>query len=95
MVTLENLSRRMRTYNLVHPAHQKPMKFLREKVDHRGDKVFSRHTKPIFDSLTLTAAKTPGATAKGLPDTILECPEIKAAIKRGELRSIVQKENSK
>lgn len=85
-VTLENRQRKMRTYNLEHAAHRKTLKFISTALDKRGQSVLVRKVKSLGDSLTLTARGTPGSIVTGLPDTILNCREIAAAVERGDLR---------
>ena len=85
-VSLENRTRKMRTYNLEHEAHRKILKFITSAIGKRGETVLARKVKSIGDSLTFTARGTPGSIVNGLPDTILSCREIAAAVLRGDLR---------
>lgn len=81
-VTLINIARPPRplTFNLDHVAHRKTLKFLQAMEGKRGETVFRRVGKELGDSLTLCARGTSGSSRGGLPDTILECSEVKAAI---------------
>jgi len=88
-VTLINIARppRMLTYNLDHVQHRKTLKFLKASLGKRGETVLRREGKEIGDSITLAAKGTKGSSRGGLPDTILECSEIKAAIAKREIRA--------
>ena len=90
LIALENRTKGMRTYNLVHPskAHHRKLSFLRGVTNDRGDMSFGRKTLELPDSLTFAAYGTKGSRRTGLPDTILECPEIKRAIERRELKRV-------
>ena len=88
-VTLINIVRPPRplTFNLDHVKHRKTLKYLRAVEGKRGEVVLRREGKVIGDSLTLMARGTRGCSRGGLPDTILECSEIKAAIAARQIRS--------
>ncbi len=88
-VTLINVARppRMLTYNLDHIKHRKTLKYLKAVVGKRGETVLRREGKEIGDSITLAARGTKGSSRGGLPDTILECSEIKAAIAAREIKA--------
>lgn len=88
-VTLINVKRPPQplTYNLEHEAHRQTLKWLKAVEGKRGETVFRREGKSIGGSLTLMAKGTRGSSAGDLPDTILACEEIKAAIARGDIQS--------
>lgn len=88
-VTLINVKRPPQplTYNLEHNAHRQTLKWLKAVEGKRGETVFKREGKSIGGSITLMAKGTRGSSLGGLPDTILACAEIKAAIKRGDIKS--------
>jgi len=88
-VTLINVARPPRplTFNLDHVAHRQTLKYLRAVEGKRGEVVLRREGKEIGDSLTLMARGTRGSSRGGLPDTILECSEIKAAISERQIQA--------
>lgn len=88
-VTLINVKRPPQplTYNLEHNAHRQTLKWLKAVEGKRGETVFKREGKSIGGSITLMAKGTRGSSLDGLPDTILACSEIEAAIARGDIRS--------
>ncbi len=88
-VTLINVKRPPQplTYNLEHDAHRQTLKWLKAVEGKRGETVFKREGKSIGGSITLMAKGTRGSSLGGLPDTIIACSEIKAAIARGDLKS--------
>ncbi len=75
-VALKNLERRMATYNLAHPAHTKTRKFPVVTQLKNGSSIGRMQPKACPDSLTFLAKEI----RAGLPDTILLCPDVKAAL---------------
>lgn len=75
-VELKNLQRRMATFNLDAPAHAKVRKFPVVTQLKNGSSIGQVKPKRTYDSLTFLAGESKG----GLPDSILECSEIKAAL---------------
>lgn len=88
-VKLTNVARPPRpiTFNLDHPAHKDALRYLRAVEGKRGETVFSRETKIVTQSLTLMARGTKGSSVVGLPDTILECPDVKAAVNARQIQA--------
>lgn len=95
MLTIQNISRRMQVYNLDHGSFQEAggehgYKLIHTVVvqhDRRsGAMSAKRIPRSVCSSLTFAA----GETRSELPDAILECDGIKAAIERRELRVLLQ-----
>lgn len=92
MVSLKNTEKRYQVFNL--PCPVKPCdgscgkcELITQRFPEELDdgKVGIRETeKRIPGSMTLLA----GETAKGLPDWVASCPEVKAALDRGALKLI-------
>jgi hypothetical protein len=89
-ITLINIARppRMLTYNLELSEFQKKLRYLKSALDNRGKLVLRREGKVIAGSITFPARGTKGSKISGLPDIILKCSEIDAAIKKRELRAV-------
>jgi hypothetical protein len=92
-VTLKNKARAMKVFNLPHAiVCTEALCLCTRRVTgvqdvHRetGEKQMRALKKRLADSITFTAAGTEGDTIKELPDTVLQVPEIGAAIRRREL----------
>lgn len=97
MVILKNVTKRLVTYNLAgdHMRETKTHGYKQIKtvtVDHlaNGDLLPRIVKKSVPESLTL-----PAETASGsLPNEVLQCPEVKGAIARRELRIMAQSDDA-
>ena len=75
-VTLENLERRMVVYNLAHPAHTRVRKIPQVQELKGGKSIGVFVKKRLPSSITFLARERKSC----LPDTIVQCPDIRAAL---------------
>lgn len=75
LVTLENLEPRLVCYNLDHPKHRVARLFPQVVTLPNGDQHGSFASRSLPDSVTFLAREI-----KTLPETVLECGEIKSAL---------------
>ena len=88
MITLKNTTKRMRTYNLDR-HHGKVRKFPQIRNLANGGSIGEIVKRKLPDSITFLAREIKSKhDGKPLPASIKECPDIKAALQRGELVEI-------
>lgn len=93
-VTIESRLRQMQVFNLDHEAYcgQGPCAcsdittVVLEENPRTGERAPKRMTKKAPAALTLLARER----QEGLPETILQVPEVRAAIDRGHVRVVAQ-----
>jgi len=93
-VTLENRLRQMQVFNLVHEAYcregvcacREVEAVVVEENPRTGDRAPRRVTRRAAAALTLLAREV----RQGLPDTVLQVPDVRAAVARGQLRVVRQ-----
>lgn len=75
-IGLQNLEKRIATFNLDHPAHKKKRIFPVVVELKDGSSIGQMKARNLADSLTLLARES----RFDLPETILQCSEIKSAL---------------
>ena len=86
-VTLENRLRQMQVFNLVHDAYCREVEaVVVEENPRTGDRAPRRVTRRAPAALTLLAREV----RPSLPDAVLDVPDVRAAVARGQLRVVRQ-----
>ncbi len=91
MLTVQNLARRMATYELPHELAGSDRIKVGAAPRERGVRGLKVTTQRAARVLTLTAAGTDGDRVGGLPDAYRKAPDLAAAEARGELRFVDEK----
>lgn len=88
MTTLKNKLNRMKTYNLDR-HHAQVRKFPQIQELPGGGSVGNTVKRKMPDSITFLAKETKSKmNGKPIPDSVLQCPEVAAALARGDLVEI-------
>jgi hypothetical protein len=85
-VQISNNVRRMLTFNLTHDDLLKHVKVRTTVTMADGRRLPKTLARRLPPGLTLTAKGTPGSVVGDLPDTVLACPDVANAIKRGQIK---------
>ena len=85
MASLENKTKGMIVLNLDGVNHRRTIGMVEQREGKDGKLYPVRVKKNIGDSITLTARGTPGSKVGKLPDSILECTDVKNAHSRGTI----------